>query len=72
MERTSSISQEGRCIGLFGFRVTGDLVEVDRENILRSQKIDPFDVTEAAVYLAISGKHAVVHQIVIDRLGAVW
>lgn len=31
-----------------------------------------FDVAEPAVYLATLGKHAAVHQIVIDRLGAEW
>ena len=31
-----------------------------------------FDVAETAVYLATLGKHAVVHQMVIDQLGAQW
>ena len=31
-----------------------------------------FDIAEAAVYLATLGRHTVVHQIVIDRLGADW
>lgn len=36
------------------------------------EKIDPFDIAEAAIYLSTLGKHAVVHQIVIDRAGADW
>ena len=42
------------------------------EEILRSEKIDPFDVAETALYLATLGKYSVVHQSVIDRLGADW
>ena len=41
-------------------------------DIERSEKIDPFDVAETAVYLSTLGRYAVVHQIVIDRLGADW
>ena len=52
--------------------VADDLVDASPEEILRSEKISPFDVAETAVYLATLGKHAVVHQIVIDRLGADW
>jgi len=48
------------------------LVDASPEDILRSEKIDPFDVAETAVYLATLGKYSVVHQIVIDRLGADW
>ena len=40
--------------------------------IFRSEKSDPLDVTEAVVYLATLAKYLVVHQIVIDRLGADW
>ncbi len=49
-----------------------ELVDASPEEILRSEKIDPFDVAEVAVYLATRGRHTVVHQIVIDRLGADW
>jgi hypothetical protein len=52
--------------------VSDDLVDASSENILRSEKIDPFDVAEAAVYLATLGKYTVVHQIVIGRRGVDW
>lgn len=52
--------------------VADDLVDASPEEILRSEKIDPFDIAGTAVYLATLGKHSVVHQIVVDRLGADW
>jgi 3-oxoacyl-[acyl-carrier protein] reductase len=77
MALTKSLADEGRphhikvsaiCPGA----VADDLVDASPEAILLSEKIDPFDVAEAAVYLATLGKYTVVHQIVIDRLGADW
>lgn len=77
MALTKSLADEGRpyhikvsaiCPG----GVADELVDASPEEILRSEKIDPFDVAEAAVYLATLGKYSVVHQIVIDRLGADW
>jgi 3-oxoacyl-[acyl-carrier protein] reductase len=77
MALTKSLADEGRahhikvsaiCPGA----VADDLVDALPEEILRSEKIDPFDVAEAAVYLATLGKYTVVHQVVIDRLGAEW
>jgi 3-oxoacyl-[acyl-carrier protein] reductase len=77
MAMTKSLADEGRphhikvsaiCPGA----VADELVDASSEDILRSEKIDPFDVAEAAVYLATLGKYSVVHQIVIDRLGADW
>lgn len=77
MALTKSLADEGRpyhvkvsaiCPG----GVADELVDVSPEDIERSQKIDPFDVAEAAVYLSTLGKYTVVHQIVIDRLGADW
>ncbi len=77
MALTKSLADEGRpyhikvsaiCPG----SVADDLVDASPEEILRSKKIDPFDVAETAVYLATLGKYAVVNQIVIDRLGADW
>jgi 3-oxoacyl-[acyl-carrier protein] reductase len=74
---TKSLADEGRpyhikvsaiCPG----GVADELVDASPEEILRSEKIDPFDVAETAVYLATLGKYSVVHQIVIDRLGADW
>ena len=77
MALSKSLADEGRpyhikvsviCPG----GVADDLVDASSEEILRSEKIDPFDVAETAVYLATLGKYAVVHQIVVDRLGAEW
>ena len=77
MALTKSLADEGRP---FNIKVTvicpgsvaDELVDASPEEILRSEKIDPFDVAETAVYLATLGKYTVVHQIVIDRLGADW
>jgi 3-oxoacyl-[acyl-carrier protein] reductase len=77
MALTKSLADEGRqyhikvsaiCPG----GVADKLVDASPEEILRSEKIDPFEVAETAVYLAALGKYSVVHQIVIDRLGADW
>lgn len=77
MALTKSLADEGRpyhikvsaiCPG----GVADELVDTSPADIERSQKIDPFDVAEAAVYLSTLGKYAVVHQLVIDRLGADW
>ena len=77
MAMTKSLADEGRphhikvsaiCPG----SVANDLVDASPKDILCSEKIDPFDVAETAVYLATLGKYSVVHQIVIDRLGADW
>ena len=77
MALTKSLADEGRphhikvsaiCPG----GVADELVDASPADIERSEKIDPFDVAEAAVYLSTLGKYAVVHQIVIDRLGADW
>ncbi len=48
------------------------LVDASPTDIERSEKIDPFDVAEAALYLSTLGKHAAVQQIVIDRVGVDW
>jgi len=77
MALTKALADEGRphlikvsaiCPGA----VADELVDASAEEILRTEKIDPFDVAEAAVYLATLGKYAVVHEVVIDRLGAEW
>lgn len=52
--------------------VADELVDATEEEILRSEKISPFDIAETAIYLATLGRFAVVHQIVVDRLGADW
>jgi len=77
MALTKALADEGRpfhikvsaiCPGA----VADDLVDASPAEILRSQKIDPFDVADTAVYLATLGPYTVVHQIVMDRLGADW
>ena len=77
MALTKSLAEEGKpynikvsaiCPGA----VADELVDASPKDIERSEKIDPFDVAEAAVYLSTLGKYAVVHQILIDRLGADW
>jgi 3-oxoacyl-[acyl-carrier protein] reductase len=77
MALTKSLADEGRphhikvsaiCPGA----VADDLADASLADIEHSEKINPFDVAEAAIYLSTLGKYAVVHQIVIDRLGADW
>ena len=77
MALTKALADEGRphrikvsaiCPG----GVADELVDASPEQILRSEKIDPFDVAETAVYLTTLGPYTVVHQVVIDRLGADW
>ncbi len=77
MALTKSLADEGRpfnikvsaiCPG----GVADELVDASPEEILRSEKIDPYDVAETAIYLARLGPYAVVHQVVVDRLGADW
>jgi len=77
MALTRSLADEGRpykikvsaiCPG----GVADELVDASPEEILRSEKISPYDIAETAVYLATLGPYAVVHQIVVDRLGADW
>ena len=77
MALTKTLADEGRArnikvTAICPGGVADELVDASPEEILRSEKIDPFDIAEAAVYLATLGRHTVVHQIVIDRLGADW
>jgi len=77
MALTKSLADEGRpykikvsaiCPG----GVADELVDASPEEILRSEQISPYDIAESAVYLATLGPYAVVHQIIVDRLGADW
>jgi len=52
--------------------VADELVDASPEDILRSEKISPWDIADTAVYLATLRPYAVVQQIVVDRLGADW
>ncbi|MFB3107714.1 MAG: SDR family oxidoreductase, partial [Pseudomonadales bacterium] len=77
MGLTKALADEGRqynikvcaiCPG----GVASSRVDAPPEAIQRSQSISPFDIAEAAVYLASLGPNAIVHQIVVDRLWADW
>ena len=77
MALTKSLADEGRAFNIkvsaiCPAGVADDLVDASPEDILRSEKIDPYDIAETAMYLAMLGPHAVVHQIVVDRSGADW
>jgi 3-oxoacyl-[acyl-carrier protein] reductase len=77
MALTKSLADEGRAFNIkvsaiCPAGVADELVDASPEDILRSKKIDPYDIAETAIYLAMLGPHAVVHQIVVDRLGADW
>ena len=52
--------------------VADELVDASEEDIRKSQKISPFDIAETAVYLATLGPHAIVREVIVDRLGAEW
>ena len=77
MALTKALADEGRphrikvsaiCPG----GVADELVDATPEEILQSERISPYDIAETALYLATLGPYAVVHQIVVDRLGADW
>jgi 3-oxoacyl-[acyl-carrier protein] reductase len=77
MALTKALADEGRpfnikvsaiCPG----GVADELVDATPEEILRSEKISPFDIAETAVYLCTLGKFAVVQEVVVNRLGADW
>ncbi|MBD0315565.1 MAG: SDR family oxidoreductase [Nitrospiraceae bacterium] len=77
MALTKSLADEGRPFhikvsAICPAAVADELVDAAQDDILKSQKIDPFDVAETAVYLAKLGRYSVVHHVVIDRLGADW
>lgn len=77
MALTKALAEEGRpfnikvsaiCPG----GVADELIDATPEEILRSEKISPFDIAETAVYLCTLGKFAVVPEVVVNRLGADW
>ena len=77
MALTKSLADEGKAFNIkvsaiCPAGVADELVDASPEDRLRSEKIDPFDIAETVLYLARLGPHAVVHQIVVDRLGADW
>jgi 3-oxoacyl-[acyl-carrier protein] reductase len=77
MALTKALADEGRpfnikvsaiCPG----GVADARVDATPEEILRSEKISPFDIAETAIYLCRLGKFAVVPEVVVNRLGADW
>lgn len=77
MGLTKALADEGRRFGIKASAicpggVADDLVDASPETIAKSGKITPFDIAETAIYLATLGPNTVVHQIVVDRLGADW
>lgn len=77
MALTKSLADEGRQFkikvsAICPAGVADDLVDASPDDILRSEKISPWDIADTAVYLAMLGPYAVVQQVVVDRLGADW
>ena len=64
--------------GFLGRAILRELTDPTRtldaspEEIHQSGKISPFDIAETATYLATLGPNAIVHRIIVDRLGAEW
>lgn len=74
---TKSLADEGRRFkikvsAICPAGVADELVDASPADILRSEKISPWDIADTAVYLAALGPYAVVQQVVVDRLGADW
>ena len=77
MALTKALADEGRA---FNIKVSAicpggvadELVDASQEDILRSEKISPFDIAETAVYLCTLGKFAIIPEVVVNRLGADW
>jgi 3-oxoacyl-[acyl-carrier protein] reductase len=77
MAMTKSLADEGRAFhikvsAICPGGVADELVDATDEERARSEKIDPFDIAETALYLACLRPQAVVHQVVVDRIGAEW
>lgn len=77
MALTKALAEEGRAYhikvsAICPGAVADELVDAPPREIERSEKISPYDVAETAVYLATLGPYAVVHQVIVDRLGADW
>ncbi len=77
MALTKSLADEGRAhhikvAAICPGGVADELVDATEEERARSEKIDPFDIAETALYLACLRVQSVVHQIVVDRIGADW
>jgi 3-oxoacyl-[acyl-carrier protein] reductase len=67
---SKSLADEGRPYGIKVSAicpggVADELVDAKPEARAGSEKIDPFDIAETALYLACLGPQAVVHQVVV-------
>lgn len=77
MALTKSLADEGRAFGIkvsaiCPTGVADELVDAPASERARSEKIDPFDIAETALYLACLGPQATVQQVIVDRIGADW
>jgi 3-oxoacyl-[acyl-carrier protein] reductase len=77
MALTKALADEGRpykikSMAICPGAVADELVDASPREIERSEKISPYDIAETAVYLATLGPYAIVHQVIVDRLGADW
>lgn len=77
MGLTQAIAAEGREHGIRAAAicpgaVAADLVDADVAEIRKTGRIDPRQVAETALFLVTMEPNTVVHQIVLDRLGADW
>ena len=77
MDLTKALADEGRshkikACAICPGGVADELVDATAVEIERSEKISPYDVAETAVYLAALGPYAIVHRVIVDRLGAEW
>lgn len=77
MGLTKALADEGRKFGIKVCAicpggVAADLVDSSSEEREASHKIDPYDIAETVVYLAMLGPNATVHQLIVDRMGAEW
>ena len=52
--------------------VASSLVDRSVEEIEASGAISPYDVAETVIYLASLSSNTVVHQVIVDRIGAEW
>ena len=77
MALTKVLADEGRphaikVMAICPGGVADELVDASQEEIVRSGKISPYDVAETAVYMATLGPNTIVHQVIVDRMGAEW
>ncbi len=77
MGLTRAIADEGREFGVRASAicpgaVAAGLVDASEAEILKSGRIDPYQIAETALFLVTMEPNSAIHQIVVDRLGADW